>query len=144
MKLQLHIIIKGYVTDRSVYLDYIRLLLQSSECCSFCRMWAFQPPEKNTHFSLGGEWPPHCELNMQLWSSSLWGPFQMTLYYPAYRYWYQTIFSLLSAWSLSENLWNPSLQVDLLWYNLITVLQMPQITHHSCVRVPPLRSCSAE
>lgn len=27
------------------------------------------------------------------------------------------------------------LQADLLWYNLITVLQMPQITHHSCVRV---------
>lgn len=76
MKLQLHIIIKGYVTDRSVYLDYIRLLLQDSECCSFSSAeHEILNLLKNTHFHLEGESLPHCGLNMQLCLSILCGPY---------------------------------------------------------------------
>lgn len=45
-----HIIIKGYVTDRNVYLDYIRLFFWFSENCSFWWICILKPSDKYLFF----------------------------------------------------------------------------------------------
>lgn len=66
-----HIIIKGYVTDRSVYLDYIGLFFWFSENCSFDEH-VFLNLLTNIYFYLEVELFPLSELEMQLWFSILW------------------------------------------------------------------------
>lgn len=113
-------------------------MLQLLQSVRFSTFW-----KKIPFFSLGGEWPHHSELNMQLWSS-LWGPYSNVPLLTCLQVLISDYFLFTECMvSFREPMKSITmLQVDLLRYNLITVLQMPPITRHSCVRVASLRSCS--